>query len=253
MVQDQAVNVRASAGALDNHGAGVAADSSGTLNEELRPATSHRVLRSLALRTRIAGSDAFRPAPAQIDNGDEARYSDKSGSYTKGVRQAGIGLVDLGAYATFKAALSSGAPADFEKIILGGPRTLNGPQAGLAFYLDSLDGSQYLVPPAPALASEAYAAELIELYWASLLRDVPFGGYEQSSVATRAAAELSSLPDYAGPRDAPVRSSRGCCSAVASRARNGDPTCPSSCSCPPRWGRCRSPSSTSATRRASTS
>jgi hypothetical protein len=201
MVQDQAVNVRASAGALDNHGAGVAADSSGTLNEELRPATSHRVLRSLALRTRIAGSDAFRPAPAQIDNGDEARYSDKSGSYTKGVRQAGIGLVDLGAYATFKAALSSGAPADFEKIILGGPRTLNGPQAGLAFYLDSLDGSQYLVPPAPALASEAYAAELIELYWASLLRDVPFGGYERSSVATRAAAELSSLPDYAGPRD----------------------------------------------------
>ncbi len=140
-------------------------------------------------------------APAQIDNGDEARYSDKSGSYTKGVLQAGIGLVDLGAYATFKTALRTGAPADFEKIILGGPRTLNGPQAGLAFHLDSLDGSQYLVPPAPALASEAYATELVELYWASLLRDVPFGAYEQSSVAQRAAAELSSLPEYAGPRD----------------------------------------------------
>ncbi len=110
---------------------------------QLRPATSHRVLRSLALRTRIAGSDAFHAAPAQIDNGDEARYSDKSGTYSKGVRQAGIGLVDPGAYASFKTALSSGAPADFEKIILGGPRTLNGPQAGLAFYLDSLDGSPY--------------------------------------------------------------------------------------------------------------
>ncbi len=57
------------------------------------------------------------------------------------------------------------------------------------------------MPPAPALASEAYATELVELYWASLLRDVPFGAYEQSSVAQRAAAELSSLPEYAGPRD----------------------------------------------------
>ena len=172
-----------------------------TLNEELRPATSHRVLRSLALRTRIAGSDAFVAAPAQIDNGDEARYGDKSGTYTKGVLQAGIGRVDLAAYTTFKTALASGSPADFEKIILGGPRTLNGPQAGLAFALDSPDGSQYAVPPAPALASEAYATELIELYWASLLRDVAFGAYEQSTVAQRAAAELSSLPEYAGPRD----------------------------------------------------
>ena len=176
-----------------------------TLNEELRPATSNRVLRSLALRTRTAGSDAFAAAQAQIDNGDEARYSDKSGTYTKGVLQAGIGLVELGAYATFKTALRSGSPADFEKIILGGPRTLNGPQAGLAFCLDSLDGSQYLVPPPPALASEAYATELVELYWASLLRDVPFGAYEQSSVAQRAAAELSSLPEYAGPRDTRTR------------------------------------------------
>jgi hypothetical protein len=201
MGQNQVVDARASAGPLNSHGGAAAAGTPGQLNEELRPATSHRVLRSLALRTRIAGSDAFRAAPAQIDNGDEARYDDKSGTYTKGVLQVGIGLVDPGAYTTFKAALSSGAPADFEKIILGGPRTLNGPQAGLAFYLDSLDGSQYLAPPAPALASEAYATELIELYWASLLRDVPFGGYERSSVATRAAAELTSLPDYAGPRD----------------------------------------------------
>jgi hypothetical protein len=208
MVQGHAVHATASAhastrasGPGDENQAGAAATPQMTLNEELRPATSNRVLRSLALRTRTAGSDAFAAAQAQIDNGDEARYSDKSGTYTKGVLQAGVGLVDLGGYATFKTALRTGSPADFEKIILGGPRTLNGPQAGLAFCLDSLDGSQFLVPPAPALASEAYATELVELYWAALLRDVPFGGYEQSSVAQRAAAELSSLPEYAGPRD----------------------------------------------------
>ena len=173
------------------------------LNAELIPATTDRVLRGLALRTQTAGIDAFIVAPAPIDNGDEALYADKSGTYTKGVLQSGIGLVDLAAYQTFKDALSSGAPADFEKIILGGPRTLNGPQGGLAFYLDCADGSQVAVPPAPAVASEAYAAELIELYWASLLRDIAFTNYDPTNnSAAQAAAELSSIPAYAGPRDA---------------------------------------------------
>jgi hypothetical protein len=39
----------------------------------------------MALRTQAAGNDAFIAAPAQIDNGDEALYDDKSGTYTKGV------------------------------------------------------------------------------------------------------------------------------------------------------------------------
>ena len=42
----------------------------------------------------------------------------------------------------------------------------------------------------------------MELYWASLLRDVAFTTYPASSEAMRAAAELSSMPAYAGPRDA---------------------------------------------------
>ena len=172
------------------------------LNAQLTPATSNRIVRSLALRTLAAGADDFTPAAAQIDNGDEALYADKSGTYTKGILQTGIGLVDLSAYDLFKLALSSGYPKDFEKIILGGPRTLNGPQGGLAFYLQCLDGSQFGVPAAPALASEAYATELVELYWASLLRDVAFTDYSGNMIAQKAATELSSLPQYAGPRDA---------------------------------------------------
>jgi hypothetical protein len=171
------------------------------LNTQLVPATADRVLRSMALRTQTTGNDAFAPAPAQIDNGDEALYADKSGTYTKGVLQSGIGLVDPAAYQSFKKALSSGAPADFQNIVLGGARTLNGPQGGLAFYLDCLDASQFGVPPAPALASEAYATELIELYWASLLRDVAFTDYPTKQVAVDAATELNGLSTYTGPRD----------------------------------------------------
>jgi hypothetical protein len=172
------------------------------LNMELEPATSDRVDRAFALREEINAADKMVPSATETDNGDEQRYADKIGTYTKGVLQDSVGKVNLAAYKTFKGALSSGKPADFEKIVLGGPRTLNGPQGGLAFYLDCLDASQFAVPPAPALASEAYATELIELYWASLLRDVPFTAYAGNATAKKAAAELSTLSHYAGPRDA---------------------------------------------------
>ena len=58
-----------------------------------------------------------------------------------------------------------------------------------------------VVPPAPALASEAYGTELVELYWASLLRDVAFTDYASNEIAAQAADELSGMPTYAGPRD----------------------------------------------------
>jgi len=175
---------------------------SSPLSQITTPATSNRVPRCFALRLQTAAHDAFIPAPPQNDNGDEALYSDKSGTYTKGILQTGIGLVDLAAYQSFKKALNSGNPADFEAIPLGGTRTLNGPQGGLAFDLECPDSSQFQVPPAPALASEEYATELVELYWASLLRDVAFTDYPTNPVAIQAASELSAMPSYKGPRDA---------------------------------------------------
>src|ERR1035441_1426034 len=94
------------------------------------------------------------------------------------------------------------------------PRKLNDPQAALAFTLAGTDAEQFgnapspenqetvtLVPPPPALASEAYGTELTELYWCSLLRDVAFTDYGANVVAGEAAQELTSMPTYAGPRD----------------------------------------------------
>jgi hypothetical protein len=165
------------------------------------PATSNRVQRSYACRSLSAAHDAFVPAPLQVNNGDEALYADKSGTYTKCILQSGICLVDLAAYQTFRTALESGDPADFASITLGGTRTLNGPQGGLAFDLEGLDVSQFSSPPAPPVVSEQYATELVEMYWASLLRDVAFTDYSSNSVATQAAAELSAMPQYQGPKD----------------------------------------------------
>lgn len=168
---------------------------------QLTPSTQDRIQKSLNLRRDEAERDAAGPAPRQKDNGDEARYADKCGTYSKGLKQDSIGRVNLAAYHTFKKALESGRPSDFNNITLGGPRTLNGPQGGLAFLLGCLDSSQFAQPPAPAMESEDYAVELMELYWASLLRDVAFFDYDSNAFAQAAAKELSSFSSYKGPRN----------------------------------------------------
>jgi hypothetical protein len=180
----------------------------------LAPALDPRVKQSYALRKAAALAEAHIPVPPHTTNGDEQRYVDKSGTYTKGLLQDGIGLVNLNAYQSFETALKSGRFEDFENIIIGGTRTLNGPMGAYAFSLEGTDDVQFgnapspanqvtqvVVPPAPALASAAYGTELVELYWASLLRDVPFVNYASDPSAAQAAAELSSMPTYAGPRD----------------------------------------------------
>ena len=147
-------------------------------------------------------------------NQDEQRYSDKIGTYTKCVLQANPGIVDPNAFKLFRKALDSGDYNDFEAVPLGGTRTLNGPMGSYAYTLCGSDCSQFgdgpspqnqetlnVVPPAPALASEDYATELIELYWCSLLRDVAFSDYHKNNIAKDAADELSGLSTYAGPRD----------------------------------------------------
>ena len=122
--------------------------------------------------------------------------------------------MNLAAFQTFRNAINSGKFADFENVITGGPRTQNGPLGGRAFALEGSDPAQFgnatspanqinqiVVPPAPALASETYGTELVEMYWASLLRDIAFTDYASNATAVQAAAELSSMPTYLGPRD----------------------------------------------------
>jgi hypothetical protein len=165
---------------------------------------NRRVIEAFELRVAEAIQDARVPAATNLNNGDEARYADKGGTYTKGLPHDSFGRVDLNAYQTFKTALNSDEFSDFEKIIMGGTRTLNGPQAGLAFFLEALDNAQFgqpQVPPAPAGASDQNATELLEHYWASLLRDVAFTDYPLNSIAAQAAAELETQPTYLGPRD----------------------------------------------------
>ncbi len=171
------------------------------------PATvsNRRVIEAFNLRVGEAVQDASAGAATNVNNGDDARYPDKAGTFTKGLPHDGFGRVDLTAYGTFKTALATGKFSDFENMTMSGAgRTMNGPQGGLAFDLEARDNVQFgqpIVPPAPLVAGDQTATELLEHYWASLLRDVAFTDYDSSPLAALAAAELSGLPTYLGPRN----------------------------------------------------
>jgi hypothetical protein len=145
-------------------------------------------------------------------NGDEELYADRSGTYTKCLKQDKPGVVNPKAFKKFREALGSAdgktpGTADFEVSgLLGAGRKLNGPLGAFALTLAGADSQHFgdpLVPPAPKLASPEYATELVELYWASLLRDVPFTEYASNATAIAAAKELTQLgATYAGPKDA---------------------------------------------------
>ncbi|HUN93324.1 MAG TPA: vanadium-dependent haloperoxidase [Burkholderiaceae bacterium] len=172
--------------------------------------------RAFELRFDAALFNARIPPPKHTTNGDEARYPDHRALYAKCLKQRDLGIVDATAFAAFRRATGSVSPrrrrgtGDFEDpaIALGGDMKLNGPQAAFARMLIGRDSSQYgvpEVPPPPALDSDAYATELVEMYWASLLRDTPFQRYGDSELAAAAAVELDACAGYAGPRDAEGR------------------------------------------------
>jgi hypothetical protein len=180
---------------LGSKGAVARADEIGPLSDQARADASFN------LRVDLAKAQHDFPLVAHPCNGDEALYADKSNSFHKCLPHDHFGRVDVRAYQSLLNALSSGDPGDFEHIILGGTRRLINPQAGLAFDLEGTDSHNLTVPPAPALASAQHAAEMVEMYWASLLRDVPFTSYSTHATAQAAAAELNRLPGYAGPRN----------------------------------------------------
>ena len=155
---------------------------------------------AFALRRQAAILEKSVALPAHPTNGDEARYSNYIGNFSKGLPHDSFGEVNPAAYGKFLKAVKTGNPADFEAIPLGGDTRLIDPQSGLAFDLEGTDSHQLTMPASPALASAQRAGEAVENYWEALLRDVPFSQYQTSTLAAAAAAELNGLSDFRGPR-----------------------------------------------------
>jgi hypothetical protein len=108
------------------------------------------------------------------------------------------------------AAISTGRFADFEALSTNGhfgasdpttQRRLVNPGSGYAFDLEGTDSHQLKLRPAPAFASAQEAGEMAELYWMALLRDTNFADYDSNAPAQLAAADLSKMSDFRGPKE----------------------------------------------------
>jgi hypothetical protein len=139
------------------------------------------------------------------DNGDAERFSDFSGSWSKCLPHPYLGIVTPSAWLSLTHALTTGRFQDFENIQVGNPGgpgftgTLNGPEAALAFDLEGLDSHATNIPPAPSITSAQTAAEMVEHYWAALIRDVQFTDYSSNSLVAQACADLNNLSYVRSP------------------------------------------------------
>lgn len=70
-------------------------------------------------------------------------------------------------------------------------RRLVNPQGGLPYQLEDVAITQLAAPPAPTLAGKDEAAEMVELYWASLVRDIPFINWGTDPTIAAAIADLN--------------------------------------------------------------
>jgi hypothetical protein len=182
----------------------VFADDIGPQGGRARAESSERI------RLEAAERESNVPIPFHQDNGDEARYPSKIGNYSKNLKHDPItGEVDPAAYQAMIGAISTGRYSDFEALATNGhfgsadptvQRRLVNPGSGYAFDLEGTDSHQLRLAPAPAFASGQEAGEMVELYWMALLRDTNFADYETSPLAQVAAADLSKLSDFRGPK-----------------------------------------------------
>ncbi|WP_309889938.1 vanadium-dependent haloperoxidase [Archangium sp.] len=163
-----------------------------------------RRLSAQAVREQAAALAAGRHHPEHANNNDEVNYPDRSfiGNYSKALQHDSLGDPDPISYGSLLRALQSRDPGDFEEILQpSGALKLTNPQAGLAFDLEGPDAQAVTQPPAPRFDSDQTAAEMGELYWMALARDIPFVQYDaQASTAGSPLAQAISSLNTEFPR-----------------------------------------------------
>ncbi len=162
-------------------------------------AAHQRALKSFNNRVSAAQSEFNLRIPNQTTNGDESRFANRIGNYSKGLVHNSIGEVDSASYASLLRAVTTGDPHAFDQIQMGGSSLLVDPQAGLAFDLEGTDSHALAIGTPPSVASREIAAVAIENYWMALCRDINFTQYGDEPLTQAAIAELNSLKAFHGP------------------------------------------------------
>jgi hypothetical protein len=171
--------------------------------EELAPESgTHRRNSAFQVRHDAAIAEKQRGVAPAPTNGDEELYPNRIASYSKCLpHDTTTGEVDPAAYQTLLDAIESGQFAAFDSVPKGGTFRLANPLGGLGFNLEGPDNRAVVAAPPHRLDSAELAAEMAELYWMALCRDVPFANWDTDPTIADACADLQAMPGYTGPRD----------------------------------------------------
>jgi hypothetical protein len=165
-----------------------------------RVATAARIKRAAARRQL---NQTFRLGP-QLDNDDERRYSDQNfyASFFKTLPQNDYGEVDPVEFRNLRRAMRTGEQRDFDAIQLDptAARKLANPQGAFRFEMTGLDSHATRMPPAPTFRSATTAAEMGEVYWQALTRDVPYMEYGSNPLIGDALNDLNAFSATVGPK-----------------------------------------------------
>ncbi|MEO6232770.1 MAG: vanadium-dependent haloperoxidase [Ferruginibacter sp.] len=183
--------------------------------------------RARAVRHSAADLAYHRTHPRHVSSGDEQRYRRKPdpassknvpsliNNFTKGFQHDANGFIaEPGEYEAFIRASDSGdidvikdlelasRPATWQSAIAndidgaGTQADVRGWESmgsGQTFELEGYDTQAATIPPAPKLWSHELAAEMVELYWMTLVRDVPFNQFTVHAEVANAVTHLNKL------------------------------------------------------------
>jgi hypothetical protein len=171
--------------------------------DAIYPDPEQRALDAYTLRLNAAEKNLSEDLPDHPSNNDEA-LAGKINSYTKGLQHNQHGVVNANSYKSLIDALTSGDPADFDKIKMSpfAELGLRNPQAAYSYFMEGKDAHSFTMPAAPAFSSAWQASDAIEVMWQAITRDVAFSDYNMENDYIRAAVnDMNSMTDYRGPVD----------------------------------------------------
>lgn len=184
-----------------------ASDTSPKNANDLALQSRARALNAARLKTKAARQQLSHTLflPPQLDNNDEARYADQNyyASFFKTLPQNEYGEVEPQAFEQLQEAMRTGDQAAFEAISLSDSanRKLANPQGAFRYEMMGLDSHATRMPPAPTFRSAKTAAEMGEVYWQAITRDVPFIDYQSNSDIADAVSDLNNFSEPQGPTE----------------------------------------------------
>ena len=163
-------------------------------------AVSSRTRENYVRRVRAAGADLLDAVNLahQGVNTDELDLPGFIGNFTKTLPHNTIGEVDPTAYLNLVDGLATG---DMSQAYLSdqADRKLANPSAYRSFDLHGGYADSTRLTESPPTLSTHAAAEMIEVYWQALTRDVPFDAYSSSDLIASAVADLNNASYVLGP------------------------------------------------------